>query len=244
MVSAEGIWRRSPHLFCLCVAVLASAHPNFLLKWSSHCLLLAASGLPGLSAEILSMFTRLIRPTVVTHLCVYHPFSVFLLTSFGPHLFLTTQNLAWTPTPWCLLICPQSPGDSLGDLWQVSGTSLLDAPQGCSASTKERSNIHCLLCLVPASLNPLFNLILNTKPGGWYSIIITYVGGRGAKDLEMLNNVTEFREAVGGRAGIQYLTPESGHCPSTTLLPELMHTWWASGGLHSIGQLLSTLPSS
>lgn len=64
------------------------------------------------------------------------------------------------------------------------------------------------------------------------------MGQGGTEDVEMLNNVTEFREATDGRARIQYLTPESGHHPLTTLLPELIHTWWALGGLHSLGQLL------
>lgn len=40
----------------------------------------------------------------------------------------------------------------------------------------------------------------------------------------MLNNMPEVIDLVDSRAGIQDLTPESGHCPFTTLPPELMHT--------------------
>lgn len=47
----------------------------------------------------------------------------------------------------------------------------------------------------------------------------------------------ELTELVDGRAGSQDLNPESGHCQFTILPPELMHTWGAFGGLHSIRQL-------
>lgn len=52
---------------------------------------------------------------------------------------------------------------------------MLDASQGCQPLPKERSNAYCLLFL-PASLNPLSNLIFRTRAGGQYSIIITYMG--------------------------------------------------------------------
>lgn len=153
MISGAGTCGGS-YFLCLCLTVLNPAHHNFLLKWSSHCLRPAGSGLPGLGIEITH---RVNKPHSCSSL-------VFLLTSFGLHLFLATQAFPWVPNLWCLSL-PSHPDTCL-----VTPGKRQARHAGyffrLSASAREQFSIHCLLCLVPASLNSLLNLIFKTKPGG------------------------------------------------------------------------------
>ena len=103
---------------------------------------------------------------------------------------------------WHLRVCSQCPG-YLPIALMTPGSIrhiMLDASQ---AFTGERANIYCLLFLVPASLNPLPNLIFKAKSRGWYSTIVTCMGEwEGTGDLETLNNMHEVTELVDGRDGI------------------------------------------
>lgn len=107
-------------------------------------------------------------------LCVV--FNLIWPWSLPETLFLAAQTLTWISNslmpasllPVILPIVLMTPGKLQ--------THHAECFSRLSASTGERSNSHCL-CLVPASLNPLFNLIFKTKPRSWYSIIITHIGG-------------------------------------------------------------------
>lgn len=163
----------------ICFPLLGSSWPcpPHLPSPAKH-LLATASGLPGLAPENPHNLTRLISPVLILHLCVYHRFSVFLFISFGTNpclrpccLLLRLLPESWNS--WCQLVCSQSPRY----FPVVRGTPgkhqayHAGCPWRLPAST-------CLLCLVPASLNPLLTLIFKTNPGCWYSIIITYMGGK------------------------------------------------------------------